>query len=252
MYSNFVSKVKLIEKKIILFSESRLFRFSPHILADLCHILSTNLIKNNIPIRGIALVLTAIKKLQPNPKVLTSLHADLAKLCLKATCFGPILPILDQDISQINKEGDNFDAAHVLLYYYYGGCIYLAVKEYEKALYYFEVAVTCPTAAVSHIMLESYKKYQLVGLLVHGDKSKEVVTLPKFTSPIIPKFLKPLCPAYTEVVTAYHLSSSDGLRNVITKYKASLILYFLKLFTSRIIQTHKISKVIRILKLQQF
>ncbi len=227
-----------------------MFRFSPHILADLCHILSTNLIKNNIPIRGIALVLTAIKKLQPNPKVLTSLHADLAKLCLKATCFGPILPILDQDISQINKEGDSFDAAHVLLYYYYGGCIYLAVKEYEKALYYFEVAVTCPTAAVSHIMLESYKKYQLVGLLVHGDKSKEVVTLPKFTSPIIPKFLKPLCPAYTEVVTAYHLSSSDGLRNVITKYKASLFYIFLKLFTCCIIQTHKMRNMN--FSLQQF
>ena len=31
------------------------------------------------------------------------------------------------------------DAAFVLLYYYYGGCIYLAIKQYEKALYYFEV-----------------------------------------------------------------------------------------------------------------
>lgn len=32
------------------------------------------------------------------------------------------------------------------------------------------VCVTTLTAAVLHIMLEAYKKYQLVGLLVHGDK----------------------------------------------------------------------------------
>ena len=35
-----------------------------------------------------------------------------------------------------------------------------------------QVCVTTPTAAVSHIMLEAYKKYLLVGLLVHGDKPK--------------------------------------------------------------------------------
>lgn len=209
-------------------------RFSSHILAELCHLLANQLIKNSIPIRGIALVSRSILKLQPNPGVLTSVHSDLAKLCLKARCFGPILPVLDRDITQINREGDNFDASYVLLFYYYGGCIYLAVKQYEKALYYFEVAVTCPTAAVSHIMLEAYKKYQLVGLLVHGDKPKDAVSLPKFTSPIVAKFLKPLCRAYTEVVTAYHLNSADDLRNVIPKYRVSyhyyLPTYFSQLF----------------------
>ena len=38
--------------------------------------------------------------------------------------------------------------------------------------YALQVCVTTPTAAVSHIMLEAYKKYLLVGLLVHGDKPK--------------------------------------------------------------------------------
>jgi len=194
-------------------------RFSPHILAELCHLLSSELVKHDLSIRGIALVSRAILKLQPNPGVLTSAHSDLAKLCLKARCFGPILPVLDTDITQINKEGDHMDAAYVLLYYYYGGSIYLAIKEYEKALYFFEVAVTCPTSAVSHIMLEAYKKYLLVSLLVHGDKPKDAVALPKFTSPIVGNFLHPLCHAYSEVVKAYHLNSSEALRNVLTKYR---------------------------------
>jgi COP9 signalosome complex subunit 3 len=82
------------------------------------------------------------------------------------------------------------------------------------------VAVTCPTAAVSHVMLEAYKKYQLVGLLVHGDKPKDsLLSLPKFTSPIVGKFLKPLCAAYSEVVRAYHVNSPEELRSVVTKYQ---------------------------------
>ena len=73
--------------------------------------------------------------------MLTAAHADLTKLCLKAQCFGPVLPILDIDMTKICTEEEHLDALHLLLYFYYGGCVYLAVKEYEKALYFFEVCV---------------------------------------------------------------------------------------------------------------
>lgn len=46
--------------------------------------------------------------------------------------------------------------------------IYLAIRNLDRALYFFEVAITTPSHAVSHIMLESYKKYILVSLLLHG------------------------------------------------------------------------------------
>jgi COP9 signalosome complex subunit 3 len=46
--------------------------------------------------------------------------------------------------------------------------IYLAVRNLDRALYFFEVAITTPAHAVSHIMLEAYKKYILVSLLLHG------------------------------------------------------------------------------------
>ena len=79
---------------------------------------------------------------------------------------------VDTDVALICKENGQFDAMYLLLYYYYGGCIYTALKQFERALFFFEVCITTPTAAVSHIMLEAYKKYQLVGLLAHGDKPK--------------------------------------------------------------------------------
>jgi hypothetical protein len=49
--------------------------------------------------------------------------------------------------------------------------IYAALKNYDRALYFFEVAITTPALAVSHIMLEAYKKYILVSLILHGKAS---------------------------------------------------------------------------------
>lgn len=57
---------------------------------------------------------------------------------------------------------------HFLLYYYYGGMIYTAVKNYDRAQYFFRVCITTPALAVSHIMLEAFKKYILVSLILEG------------------------------------------------------------------------------------
>jgi len=200
-------------------------RFSPNSLSDLCHILTNELVKRDCAIRGISIISRAIRKLQVTPTSLTPAHSDLAKLCLTSKCFSPALPFLDTDINLICKENGQFDAVYLLMFYYYGGCIYTALKKFERALYFFEVCVTCPTAAVSHVMLEAYKKYQLVGLLVHGDKPKafkDNLALPKYTSPVVGKFLKPLCSAYNEIVTAYHSNNSAELRAVVTKYQELL------------------------------
>ncbi len=89
--------------------------------------------------------------------------------------------------------------------------------------------MTCPTAAVSHVMLEAYKKYLLVGLLVHGDRPKDssgALGLPKFTSAIVGKFLKPLCVPYSEIVTAYHGSTAEELRAVVAKYQVVFFFNF--------------------------
>jgi len=96
--------------------------------------------------------------------------------------------------------------------------IFTALKKYERALYYYESCVTIPTLAVSHIMLEAYKKFLLVSLIVHGDKTKDMTSLPKYTSPVINKYLKPLCASYQELVAAYYSNQTTELENVITKY----------------------------------
>ena len=60
-------------------------------------------------------------------------------------------------------------------------------------------------------MLEAYKKFLLVSLIVHGDKTKDMTSLPKYTSPVINKYLKPLCASYQELVTAYYSNQTAEL-----------------------------------------
>lgn len=158
------------------------------LVADLCHMVTACFVEQKQAMRGISLLYKAIRKIQLFDSQLTSVHADLCQLCLLAKCFKPALEILDIDITAISQEvriqlsfeaiqllmfvfvlkGGQLDAKYFLLYYYYGGMIYLAVRNLERALYCFEVAVTTPALAVSHIMLEAYKKYILVSLLLTG------------------------------------------------------------------------------------
>lgn len=163
-----------------------------------------------------------------------------SQLCLLAKCFKPALPFLEMDMMDICKENGAYDAKHFLCYYYYGGMIYTGLKNFERALYFYEQvpahswntpkciwrmmianfesefvyvcpeciikchifsgiyvddhvclifscqAITTPAMAVSHIMLEAYKKYILVSLILHG----KVQPLPKYTSQIVGRFIK--------------------------------------------------------------
>ena len=61
-----------------------------------------------------------------------------------------------------------------------------------------------PAVVVSHIMLEAYKKYVLIWLIYHGDKTQDALTFPKYTSPVVSKYIKPLCAPYHEVIKAFY------------------------------------------------
>lgn len=183
--------------------------------AELCHFFSQTLVDLKIPLRGIELLRRAIRKIQLFDSQLTSIHADLCQLCLLSKCFKPALEFLDIDVTDISQEEGQFDPKYFLLYYYYGGMIYTALKNYDRALYFFEVCVTTPAMAVSYIMLEAYKKYILVSLILHG----KVLNLPRYTSQVVNRYMKPLSQQYQGLATAYQMNSCEEVQNIITKYQ---------------------------------
>lgn len=165
-------------------------------------------------LKGIGQMCKAIRKLQSHPGQLTQLHATLCQLCLMTKCLKPALQFLDIEINKINRENGNFDVKYFLLYYYYGGMIYAALKQWERALYFFEAALSPPSMAISMIMVEAYKKYVLVSLILNG----KVSPLPKYTSSIVTRFNKSLSPPYKKLAQAYEQHDSVEVSNTITKF----------------------------------
>jgi COP9 signalosome complex subunit 3 len=190
---------------------------------DLFHHYTNLLIKRRLnTTQGIQVLTVAIEKIQLMESQLTPLHADLCQLCLCSKLFNPALHFLDIDITTIASSDDNQDATtkYFLLYYYYGGMIYSAVKNYDRALYYFEVAISTPAMAMSHIMLESYKKYILISLILRG----KPITIPKYSSQVIGRFMKPLSQQYHELSNVYiNNGTPDAVRAVITKYQEAFV-----------------------------
>lgn len=210
-----------VVREFITLCNGEQVRFATQPYFELCHQFTSALVKNKQhTIQGIQVLSLAVEKIRLCDNQLTPVHADLCQLCLSAKVFSPALRFLDVDIASIaTTEDTNHDTKYFLLYYYYGGMIYAAVKNFERSLYFFEVAVSTPALAMSHIMLESYKKYILISLILHG----KVVPIPKYSSQVISRFMKPLSHAYHDLSSAYNSSNSDEVRNVINKYRDSFI-----------------------------
>ena len=174
--------------------------------AHMCHIIANELCKRGMALRGIRPLGNAIDKAQTAPCQLTSLHADLCQLCLAAKCLKPALKYIDVEMTGIAKENGWFECKHFLAYYYYSGMIYTALKKFSRALFCFEQAVSCPASVVSHIMLEAFKKYTLIQLMMEG----ESLPLPKYTSHVVTRFVKVLCTEYNELAQAF--ASKDPIK----------------------------------------
>lgn len=88
----------------------------------------------------------------------------------------------------------------------------LLFKDYAQAIFYFEVCVTVPANAVSHIMLEAYKKYVLVSLIHSGQKPRDSLNLPRYTSAVVSRHFKKLTVPYEDLITAFYLNKPDALQ----------------------------------------
>jgi len=114
---------------------------------------------------------------------------------------------LETEIYDANQEVTCVTPKDMLLYYYYGGMIYTGLKKYHKAFNFFRMVVSAPAVVLSSIMVEAYKKYILLSLIVYG----KVVTLPKYTSSVVQRYHKTAFPQYSEFANAFSTHSTDDL-----------------------------------------
>jgi COP9 signalosome complex subunit 3 len=84
------------------------------VVLNVCRVLKDQVMQLNTPIRGIAPLRAAIRKIRTSPEQLTPVHADCLLLCLLAKQYKAGLSVLEDDIFEVDQPKDLF------LYCYYG------------------------------------------------------------------------------------------------------------------------------------
>uniref|UniRef100_A0A7N0T9K5 COP9 signalosome complex subunit 3 n=1 Tax=Kalanchoe fedtschenkoi TaxID=63787 RepID=A0A7N0T9K5_KALFE len=180
--------------KLIKSSDADHIRLVPEKFVSVCQKMKEQILVLNDPLRGVAPLQIAIQKLQASTEHLTPLHSDFLLLCLLAKCYRVGLRVLNHNIYHVEQPRDFF------LYCYYGGMIYIGLKQFQKALELLHNVVTAPMPIINAIAVEAYKKYILVSLIHNGQFS---ATLPKYASSVAQRNLKTLCQVYVDMAIFY-------------------------------------------------
>jgi len=205
-YENFILQVS----RFFTNCNPKQVRMAPEKFTEVARKFSDSIVEAQQPLKAILPLREAIRRFRPSKEHLTPLHADLMQVALLAKNYSAALPILEEPIYVVDPETTCVTPRDLLRYFYYGGMVYVGLKQFSKALEFFQQAFAAPAHALSAIMVEGYKKYILVSLLVHG----QVNPVPKFTSSVAQRHLKSCCAPYLEFANAYSNHSTEELHKV--------------------------------------
>lgn len=141
--------------------------------------------------------------------MLTSHHLRLAKLALESRNYADAAQVLDKFILYIpgastvmkpkyvcditlspvsyithqSRLTGKLRYIEILEYFLYSGMVFMGMRNWETALQCLESAVTYPAkeGSVSKVMVDAYKKWILVGLLLEG----KLLPLPKTQAAVL-------------------------------------------------------------------
>ncbi|WOG96389.1 hypothetical protein DCAR_0415724 [Daucus carota subsp. sativus] len=185
-------------------------RLAPEKFVAVCRRLKDQVMLIQSPIRGVAPLRAAIRKLQASPEHLTAIHPDFLLLCLSAKCYRTGLAVLEDDVYEVENSKD------LLLYGYYGGMICIGQKCFRKALDLLHNVITAPMANLSAVAVEAYKKYVLVSLIHLG---QFIPDFPKYISATAEKNLKSYAQPYLELAVTYDTGKVTELERCVQKHQ---------------------------------
>lgn len=129
--------------------------------------------------------------LATNPSEMTPAHPQILKLLISGKMYSQGFAYGQTEFTTFNPQTTGISAVDVMSYYYYLGFISTALKQYEKAIEAFRLALVQPTFIIHTCILHSYQKYLLVSML--AGKSAEI---PKAAADITKSFVPNLAKEY--------------------------------------------------------
>eukprot|EP01062_Namystynia_karyoxenos_P082033 TRINITY_DN914_c2_g1_i1.p1 TRINITY_DN914_c2_g1~~TRINITY_DN914_c2_g1_i1.p1 ORF type:complete len:439 (+),score=164.13 TRINITY_DN914_c2_g1_i1:80-1396(+) len=179
-----------------------------------CHRYAETCRQIKSPGRGIPHLLQALTILRPAADHLTPLHADFVCLCLLEKQYTLALRVLNDTIYEIKPQVTGVTPRDMMLYYYYGGMVYAALRKFPQAISFFEACITTPATTLNAIVVEAYKKYVLVCVLHRGKCPN-----PKHCPPAVGKTIKRYCSEYNELADKFEKKELDKLTDCINKHR---------------------------------
>ncbi|KFX99021.1 hypothetical protein V490_01991 [Pseudogymnoascus sp. VKM F-3557] len=190
------------------------------------------------PGAAVSPIASAILRLDPAASTLTSAHLILARAALESQEYSSAAPILGRHILYIPTVGRHpkhpcslrlraheylttesgltkkLSTQDILEYFSYSASIFIGLQQWENAAECLENAITYPVRgiAVSKIMVEAYKKWTLVKVLLTG----KAPALPPNTNSSASKAFHILGKPYDVVVGLFEVGTASRLNAEIT------------------------------------
>ncbi|CUT99141.1 cop9 signalosome complex subunit 3 [Echinococcus multilocularis] len=190
-------------------SDSKRLNLVKPIVRAIGRILTKKLIAQSIAISGIPVLIAAIKRIQDTANHLTCLHVNLCQLALSAKFFNPLLSFLNADLLDVDNDRKAYCIKDAILYFYYGGMIYAALKMWDRSFKFFTMACSIPTPSCSSLLLAAAKKLIIISLIHKGE-----FNVAEF--PLLRRWKYSL-EAYKKLEEAFSASNSTALGEVIEK-----------------------------------
>lgn len=232
-----------ITRGLLLFDPVQV-RYVGSQLRDIVDVVFTGAEQTSNPVPAMQLLRNVILRLDPTSSTLSVTHYQYLKLCLTARAYVDAIDILDRPIYHVptpestkvlDKRLGKYrcsipDSSLVIFtqhtglagkitsriyleYFLLGAICYLAIEQWTKAKAFLEIVLVHPTQgnSVSLTMVEAFKKWLLVGLLVDGRGT----SAPRAMSGPAGKYIRALAKPYDCVVDAFKSHKEERLRGEI-------------------------------------
>eukprot|EP01104_Vermistella_antarctica_P011051 TRINITY_DN302_c6_g1_i2.p1 TRINITY_DN302_c6_g1~~TRINITY_DN302_c6_g1_i2.p1 ORF type:complete len:466 (+),score=148.42 TRINITY_DN302_c6_g1_i2:535-1932(+) len=176
-------------------------------------------IESGNPARAVCALRRASAKIQPTATTITAIHSMLMQACLLSKMYFAAEDTLSSLLIEIDRPRTDVCALDVLTYHYYGGMVLAGLKRMPEALEFFKVCVTAPAHAVSAVVVEAYKKYSLIHLLVKGKRG----SVPEAASLTVSRALKQSGGAYNAFGSQFEMHDLTALTTVAKKYEETFV-----------------------------
>ncbi|KZV99202.1 hypothetical protein EXIGLDRAFT_725837 [Exidia glandulosa HHB12029] len=128
-----------------------------------------------------------VRRFPATPAHLTSVHPIFVHACVKSHYFTLALPVLQQAITEIDKNTYDLTYHTSLNYHYSAGICLAALKRFREAEEFLEIVVSSPSQGPpTAVQLDALNKLALIQLIIYGKTNPT----PKYTHATLGRIFK--------------------------------------------------------------